>query len=150
MIDPIDTKNINHITWFRRYGEGAGAHNGFDAYCKVSTPIFATSSGTVVMAKETGGLGIYVAIDHGKDKDGNYIMTVYGHCNAKFVEPGTVVQEGDKIAEVGKTGGVKNAHCHFEVRLNGEQVDPQKYVYKNVKPTNKKTWWSKWVFTDGE
>lgn len=145
MIDPVDITEVHHITWFRTPQEGAGAHNGFDAYCDEGTAIRAAEDGTVIEVNQSGGLGIYVAIDHGEDENGNSIITVYGHCHVKFVLPGTQVKQGDMIAEVGKTGGVKNPHCHFEVRLNGEQVDPQKYVYKNVKPTNKKTWWSKFT-----
>jgi murein DD-endopeptidase MepM/ murein hydrolase activator NlpD len=141
-IDPVDIKKVKHITEFRRYGEGAGAHNGYDAYADIGTPIRAAADGTVIEVDRSSGLGIYVAIYHGKDEDGKDIATVYGHCNSKNASPQMTVKQGDKIGEVWKTGGVKNSHLHFEVRENGKMVDPQKYVYKHVKVTNKNTWWS--------
>jgi murein DD-endopeptidase MepM/ murein hydrolase activator NlpD len=142
MIDPVDIRSVNHITEFRRYHEGAGEHNGYDTYADIGTEIRAVADGTVIKVDRSGGLGIYVAIDHGKDEGGKDIVTVYGHCDSKDVESGATVRQGDKIGEVGKSGGVDIPHLHFEVREDGENVDPQQYVFQGVTVSNKNTWWS--------
>ena len=72
-----------------------------------------------------GGYGNYVIIDHG-----NGYWTLYGHMkqNSVAVTPGQHVEQGQKIGQVGTTGWSTGDHCHFEVRLNGNPVDPTQYV----------------------
>ncbi len=72
-----------------------------------------------------GGYGNYVIIDHG-----NGYWTLYGHMmeNSVTVTPGQYVKQGQKIGRVGTTGWSTGDHCHFEVRLNGNPVDPTQYV----------------------
>ena len=70
------------------------------------------------------GYGNLVIIDHG-----NGIKTYYGHCSKLCVSVGQKVNAGDVIAKVGSTGNSTGNHCHFEIRVNSTQIDPQKYVY---------------------
>jgi murein DD-endopeptidase MepM/ murein hydrolase activator NlpD len=73
----------------------------------------------------TGGYGNLVVISHG-----NNIETYYGHCSKIYVKKGQTVSSGDVIAAVGSTGRSTGNHLHFEIRKNGNQINPQKYVYK--------------------
>ncbi len=73
----------------------------------------------------TGGYGNLVVISHG-----NNIETYYGHCSKIYVKKGQTVSSGDVIAAVGSTGLSTGNHLHFEIRKNGNQINPQKYVYK--------------------
>lgn len=104
-------------------------HSGIDvsmsgAYGK---NIVATRAGTVILSSlesESGtGYGNYIIIDHG---DG--YTSLYGHCSALLVSQGQHVSRGQIIARVGSTGWSTGPHLHFEVRYNGETVDPLDYV----------------------
>lgn len=101
-------------------------HKGIDIGASAGTPILATADGTVKNSGwNSGGYGNLVIIDHG-----NGVETYYGHCSKLYVTKGQKVSAGDKIAAVGSTGNSTGNHLHFEIRLNGKQVNPQKYVYK--------------------
>lgn len=104
-------------------------HSGIDismsgAYGK---NIVATRAGTVILSSlesESGtGYGNYIIIDHG---DG--YTSLYGHCSELLVSTGQRVSRGQIIARVGSTGWSTGPHLHFEVRYNGETVDPLDYV----------------------
>ena len=71
-----------------------------------------------------GGYGNMVDIDHG-----NGIMTRYGHAEEVVVSSGQVVRRGQIIAFMGSTGFSTGPHCHYEVRLNGEAVNPANYLW---------------------
>lgn len=104
----------------------SSSHKGIDIGSPNGTPIYAAADGTVSFAADTsGGYGKLVTISHGND-----IETYYGHCSKIYVEEGQKVKAGDKIAAVGSTGRSTGNHLHFEIRKNGEQINPQKYVYK--------------------
>lgn len=100
-------------------------HKGIDIAATRGTPILAAASGTVTFAGWSSGYGYLVKIDHGSG-----VETYYGHCSKLYVSAGDTVEAGDKIAAVGSTGNSTGNHLHFEIRLNGEQVNPQKYVYQ--------------------
>lgn len=100
-------------------------HKGLDIAASGGTPIKAVADGTVIRSGWSSGYGNLVVIDHG-----NGVTTYYGHCSRLYVSKGTSVKAGDNIAAVGSTGNSTGNHLHFEIRLNGEQVNPQKYVYK--------------------
>ena len=105
---------------------GWGFHGGIDITGGgfMGTPIYATRAGTVIAANYgTTGYGNYVIIDHG---DG--YTSLYGHCSALLVSQGQRVSRGQIIAQVGNTGWSTGPHLHFEVRYNGETVDPLDYV----------------------
>ncbi len=100
-------------------------HQGMDIAAPGGTPIVAAADGTVTFAGWSGGYGNLLIISHG-----NGIQTYYGHCSKLYASVGQTVSAGEKIAAVGTTGYSTGNHLHFEIRKNGKQVNPQKYVYK--------------------
>ncbi len=87
-------------------------------------PIIASNTGKVVTAKYTSyGYGNYVILDHGGNQ-----YTVYGHMSSLAVSEGQYVAQGDTIGYVGSTGNSTGPHLHFEIRINGEKVDPLTYI----------------------
>lgn len=104
----------------------SSAHKGIDIGSPNGTPIKAAADGTVTFAGyTTGGYGNLVVISHG-----NNIETYYGHASKIYVSKGQTVSAGDVIAAVGSTGRSTGNHLHFEIRKNGNQINPEKYVYK--------------------
>ena len=105
-------------------GIGSTNHKGLDIAAGCGTPIYAAAAGTVEFAGTKGSLGKLVIINHG-----NGIKTYYAHCNSLKVSSGQTVEAGTNIATVGKTGTATGYHLHFEIRVNGTSVNPQKYLY---------------------
>ena len=104
----------------------SSAHLGIDIGSPNGTPIKAAADGTVTFAGyTTAGYGNLVVISHG-----NNIETYYGHASKIYVSKGQTVSSGDVIAAVGSTGRSTGNHLHFEIRKNGNQINPEKYVYK--------------------
>lgn len=101
-------------------------HQGIDIAATRGTPILATASGKVTFAGWSSGYGYLVKIDHG-----NGVETYYGHCSKLYVSTGDTVEAGEEIAAVGSTGNSTGNHLHFEIRLNGKQVNPESFVYQN-------------------
>ena len=109
-------------------------HNGIDIAGKSSgiiagDDIYAAREGTVIIAGYGAGYGNYVVIDHGDDKNGNRITSVYAHCTDLYVKKGQKVKRGDRVGSVGMTGTATGYHLHFEIRVDGEKVDPLDYSY---------------------
>jgi len=98
-------------------------HAGIDIGVGYGTPIHAAAAGTVVLAGWTGGYGNYTCIDHGGG-----LATCYGHQSSYAVSSGAQVSQGQVIGYVGNTGHSFGAHLHFEVRINGNPVDPLGYL----------------------
>ncbi|HEY9618096.1 MAG TPA: peptidoglycan DD-metalloendopeptidase family protein [Microcoleaceae cyanobacterium] len=98
-------------------------HSGIDFGADYGTIIQAADSGTVIFAGWYGGYGNAVIIDHG-----NGLTTLYGHTSEFYVVEGQGVQRGQAIAAVGSTGLSTGPHLHFEVRREGEPVDPIAYL----------------------
>lgn len=94
-------------------------HTGVDFGVGIGTPIHAAGNGVVVHAGWWGAYGNAVIIDHGGG-----VTTLYGHMSAVKCHAGEVVQRGRVIGLVGSTGWSTGPHCHFEVRRNGEPVNP--------------------------
>lgn len=105
-------------------GVGSTNHKGLDIAASCGTPIYAAASGTVEFAGTKSSLGKLVIINHG-----NGVKTYYGHCSSLNVSSGQKVEAGTNIASVGKTGAATGYHLHFEIRINGTSVNPQKYIY---------------------
>jgi len=99
-------------------------HYGIDFSAPHGTPILAADSGVVVEARYIRGYGNTVIIDHGGG-----VATLYAHCSAILVSEGQQVQRGQVIARVGSTGYSTGPHLHFEVRINGDPVDPAAYGF---------------------
>lgn len=98
-------------------------HSGLDLGAASGTPIHAADSGTVVESGWRGGYGKMVIIDHGGG-----LATLYGHCSVLYVSSGQTVGKGQRIAAVGSTGYSTGPHLHFEVRQNGNPVDPRGWL----------------------
>ncbi len=107
-----------------RYGRRWNrSHKGIDIGGSYNSPIKAADGGVVTYAGWMSGYGNYVVINHE-----NGYQTAYGHCASLSVGEGDRVAKGDVIAKMGNTGRSTGTHLHFEVRKNGEYVDPLKYV----------------------
>ena len=105
------------------WGIGSTYHNGLDIANAEGSPIYATADGVVTMSEWNGGYGRYIEIDHGYG-----IVTAYGHNSQNLVTPGERVKRGQVIGYVGNTGNSTGAHCHYEVRINGQEVDPTRFI----------------------
>ena len=99
------------------------SHTGTDIACAEGTPILAAADGTVTVANGLdswgGSYGYYIQIDHGGG-----LETLYAHCSSICVTTGQQVQSGQVIGYVGHTGRATGSHLHFEVRANGNRVNP--------------------------
>ncbi len=107
-------------------GIGSTFHEGVDIAGDYGTPISATAAGTVTKAGWVGGYGYLVEVRHA---DG--IVTRYGHNSAVLVYEGQHVDQGSMIALMGSTGNSTGPHCHYEVRIHGEAVDPMYFLPQN-------------------
>ncbi len=111
-----------------RYGVSSkirvSTHTGLDIATTTGTPIKVVADGTITLAAYSGSYGYLVKVDHG-----NGVETWYGHTSKMLVKEGQAVKAGNTIALVGSTGNSTGPHLHFEVRINGEHVNPQKYLY---------------------
>ena len=103
----------------------SSAHTGLDIAAPIGTPIKVVANGTVTFAAYSGSYGYLVKVDHG-----NGVETWYAHTSKMYVKMGQEVKAGDTIATVGNTGNSTGPHLHLEIRINGEHVNPQKYLYQ--------------------
>jgi murein DD-endopeptidase MepM/ murein hydrolase activator NlpD len=103
-------------------------HAGADFAAPSGAPIFAAASGRVVRAGWNGGYGNYTCIYHGELRNGRGIATCYAHQSAILVGSGQRVARGQVIGRVGSTGASTGAHLHFEVRVDGNPVNPLGYL----------------------
>ena len=103
-------------------------HTGLDFRAQTGDPVRATANGKVVSSGWSGGYGRMVEIDHG-----NGLSTRYGHLSEINVKVGEVVKIGQVIGEVGSTGRSTGPHLHYETRIDGEAVDPQKFLRAGVR-----------------
>jgi murein DD-endopeptidase MepM/ murein hydrolase activator NlpD len=102
---------------------GSRMHSGVDIGASSGTPIKAADEGVVVMAGPNGGYGNWTLIDHGGG-----LATGYGHQSSIGVSRGQRVSRGEVIGRVGSTGASTGPHLHWEVRVNGNPVDPMRWV----------------------
>lgn len=103
-------------------------HTGLDFRASSGDPVRATAAGKVVNAGWQGGYGQMVEIDHG-----NGLSTRYGHLSKIIAKVGQSIQIGQVIGEVGSTGRSTGPHLHYETRIEGEAVDPQKFLRAGVR-----------------
>jgi len=134
-IMPIANKDL------KRVGSGYGMrmhpilkipkfHDGMDFTAPTGTEIYATGVGKVKkIAKKKYGYGYHVIIDHGFGYE-----TLYGHMSEIKVREGQQIQRGDVIGLVGNTGGSTAPHLHYEVRKNGQHINPVNYYYQDLSP----------------
>lgn len=110
----------------RNYGVSSGfgqrwgvLHPGVDLAVPEGTPYYAAHAGTVTLARWNGGYGYCVIIDVG-----NGVEIVHGHSSKLLVHEGQQVQAGDLLGLVGDTGYSFGPHLHFELRVDGRQINP--------------------------
>ena len=113
-----------------RYGANSrirkSTHTGLDIAATKGTPIKVVATGTVIATSYDGSYGNLVKVDHG-----NGVETWYAHTSKMYVKVGEQVEAGDVIAAVGSTGNSTGPHLHLEIRVNGEHVNPQNYLYNS-------------------
>ena len=132
-IQPISNKQLNRIAsgFGMRIDPVYGSpkmHKGLDFTAPQGTPIYATGDGTVNFAgKENGGFGNHVKINHGYGYE-----TLYGHMFRVKVRAGQRVKRGEIIGWVGNTGKSTGPHCHYEVHVNGNEVNPVYFFYNDL------------------
>jgi murein DD-endopeptidase MepM/ murein hydrolase activator NlpD len=98
-------------------------HEGLDFSADEGTPIYAAAGGIVTTAERTPDYGNIVKVDHGFG-----LETRYAHASKLMVKAGDRVEKGQIVALVGSTGRSTGAHLHYEIRLNGNALDPRKYL----------------------
>ena len=98
-------------------------HTGIDFRGETGDPIYATAAGTVSAAGWSGGYGRMVEVDHG-----NGFATRYGHLSQITVTVGDRIRVGQEVGRMGSTGRSTGPHLHYETRIDGEAVDPQKFL----------------------
>ncbi len=98
-------------------------HTGIDIPAPTGTSIYAAAAGRVIHSGWIRGYGYAIMIDHGGG-----IISLYGHCSSLIAAADQVVARGEIIAKVGSTGWSTGPHVHFEVRENGDYVDPKPYL----------------------
>jgi murein DD-endopeptidase MepM/ murein hydrolase activator NlpD len=106
----------------------AAMHTGLDFRGDTGDPVHATAAGTVVGAGWSGGYGRMVEIDHG-----NGLSTRYGHLSQIEVKVGDDVRIGQVVGRMGSTGRSTGPHLHYETRIDGDPVDPQKFLHAGAR-----------------
>lgn len=105
------------------FTRGLALHTGLDFKAEYGEPARATAPGVVTEAEWAGGYGNMVELAHGHG-----LATRFGHLARIAVQPGQRVAAGDVIGYVGSTGRSTGAHLHYETRIDGEPVDPQRFL----------------------
>jgi murein DD-endopeptidase MepM/ murein hydrolase activator NlpD len=108
--------------------KGPAIHTGIDMRGDTGDPVRATAAGTIEVAGWTGGYGKMVEIDHG-----NGFSTRYGHLSEIEVKTGQTVRIGQVIGKIGSTGRSTGPHLHYETRVDGDAVDPQKFLRAGIR-----------------
>ncbi|CAN5717885.1 M23 family metallopeptidase [soil metagenome] len=132
-IQPVSNKQLNRIAsgFGMRIDPVYGTpkmHKGLDFTAPQGTPIYATGDGTAsVPGYSESGFGNHVIINHGYGYE-----TLYGHMIKVKARNGQRVKRGEVIGWVGSTGKSTGPHCHYEVHINGEPVDPVYFFYNDL------------------
>lgn len=108
--------------------KGPAIHTGIDMRGDTGDPVRATANGQVTVAGVNGGYGKMVEINHGRG-----LTTRYGHLSAIDVTVGQTVRIGQIIGKIGSTGRSTGPHLHYETRVGGEPVDPQKFLRAGIR-----------------
>ena len=119
---PVQGRINSSFGWRSIFGSYS-YHGGIDIKASYGQSIKAADGGTVIFAGYKGSYGNLVIIDHGNGK-----VTYYGHNSSLCVSAGSKVYQGQTIAKAGSTGRSTGVHCHFEIRINGTQVNPLSYL----------------------
>lgn len=113
-----------------RFGEprsGGRTHRGIDLAVPRGTPVKATASGATSFSGPLGNYGNFILLRHARD-----IETAYGHLDRLLVRTGERVRRGQVIGTVGATGNATGPHLHYEVRIEGVPVNPERWLYRGI------------------
>jgi murein DD-endopeptidase MepM/ murein hydrolase activator NlpD len=139
-IMPVSTKDLTRIASgfglrIHPYYKISKFHAGMDFTAPLGTEIYATGDGTIEsVSSGKRGMGNYIIVNHGF----GYSST-YAHLESFNVRQGQKVRRGDVIGFVGNTGMSIAPHLHYEIRLNGENVDPVNYFFNDLSPAEYET-----------
>lgn len=97
-------------------------HRGVDFFADEGDTVIATGAGTVIEARSHRGFGLSVKIQHTENA-----RTFYAHLEKNLVKQGDHVKRGDPIATVGRSGRTAGSGLHYEIRIDGEPVNPEDY-----------------------
>ncbi|MEO7315687.1 MAG: M23 family metallopeptidase [Ginsengibacter sp.] len=134
-IQPVSNKDLNRVAsgYGLRIDPIYGTpkmHKGLDFTAPQGTPIYATGNGRVTDASfDQGGYGNHVIINNGYG-----YQTLFGHMSRIKVKAGEIVKRGEVIGWVGSTGKSTGPHCHYEVHVNGREVNPVYFFYNDLSP----------------
>ncbi len=134
-IQPVSNKDMTRVA--SGYGmrihpiyKTEKMHTGMDFTAPVGTEIFSTGNGVVNKVESDGrGYGNNVTINHGYGYE-----TLYGHMSKYIVRVGQKVKRGDLIGYVGNSGTSTGPHLHYEVRKNGNPINPVNFYYNDLSP----------------
>ncbi|MGD9844510.1 MAG: peptidoglycan DD-metalloendopeptidase family protein [Variibacter sp.] len=110
----------------------AAMHTGIDLRSHYGEPVRATAAGKVTVAGWSGGYGKMVEIDHG-----NGLVTRYGHMSEILVSVDQTIKPGQIVGRVGSTGRSTGPHLHYETRIDGDPVDPHKFLRAGLRLVDK-------------
>jgi len=119
--DGIVTSGFGWRRYSRRSRRGR-MHKGLDIAAPRGTPIVAPADGKVLFVGRKGGYGRTLVLDHGGS-----IKTLFAHTSSISVKEGDFVARGQEISKVGSSGRSTGPHLHYEVRVNGNPVNPRSY-----------------------
>lgn len=118
---PVPSSNKLSSNFGQRWGR---AHEGVDIPGRIGAHIVSAADGVVVYSgDEIGGYGNITVIAHR-----NGFFSVYAHAKSNFTTQGQRVYRGQVIAQIGMTGRTYGPHLHFEIRKNGQAIDPTDYL----------------------
>lgn len=120
---PLPSKRKISSHFGRRWGKD---HQGIDIAALEGTPILAADDGVVVFSGRMGGYGKVIVLAHYHG-----LFTVYAHNKKNLVEKGSRVGRGERIGKVGQTGKATGPHLHFEIRKNGQAINPTYASFKH-------------------
>lgn len=119
---PVRGTITSRYGWRTLFGV-SNFHGGLDIAVRTGTSVKAADGGKVVTSGWHNSYGYYIVIDHENGK-----QTYYAHNSKLLVRVGERVYQGQVIAKSGSTGNSTGPHCHFEVRVNGQRVNPRSYL----------------------
>lgn len=125
LAQPLDSYYISSRYGKRRdpVNKRWAMHYGLDMAATKKTPVYVTAPGKVTFVGWKGNYGRFIEVDHG-----NGVQSRYGHLHKALVKKGDEVDYRSKIGLVGNTGRSTGAHLHYEIRVNGKNVDPSKFI----------------------
>ena len=134
-IQPVSNKDLSRIASGFGYRihpiyKTMRMHEGIDFTAPVGTPIYATGDGVVERLNGSlSGYGNVVKLNHGYGYE-----TLYAHMSKVIVKPGQKIKRGEIIGYIGNTGRSTGPHLHYEVRKNGNPINPVHYFYQDLSP----------------